>query len=72
MKQDHIDFKCFNYHYLDKDVCRFQSYGIYKCIYSQTSRFSNVCPYDSGIKNRNTHSTAKTFINKATEVYLIS
>ena len=49
-KQDHIDFKCFNFHFLDRDVSRFQSYGIYKYIYPQSSRFANVCSYDSGIK----------------------
>ena len=55
-KQDDFNFEIFNFPFLDGDVLRPPSYGIYIL---QLIRCVRVCSNVSGFKNRNQFSTDK-------------
>ena len=55
-KQDDFNFEIVNFAFLDGDVPRFPSYGVYS---SQLTRFSRVRSNDDDFNNRNLFLTAK-------------
>ena len=55
-KRDDFNFEIVNFPFLDRDVPRSPSYGVY---ISQLIRFARVCSYVDGFNNRNLLSTAK-------------
>ena len=55
-KRDYFNFEIVNFPFLDGDVPRSPSYGVY---ISQLIRFARVCSYVDDFKNRNLFLTAK-------------
>ena len=55
-KQDDFDFEIVNFPFLDGDVLRFTSYGVY---ISKRMRFAIVCSHSVDFKNRNKFLTSK-------------
>ena len=55
-KRDNFDFEIINFPFLDKDVLRSPSYGVY---FSQLIRFDRVCSNVEDFNNRNSFLTAK-------------
>ena len=57
-KRDDFNFEIVNFPFLDEDVPRSPSYGVY---ISQLIRFSRVCSNVDDFNNRNLFLTAKLF-----------
>ena len=57
-KRDDFNFEIVNFPFLDGDVPRSPSYGVY---ISQLIRFARVCSYVDYFNNRNLFLTAKLF-----------
>ena len=55
-KQDDFNFEIINFPFLNGDVPRSPSYGVY---ISQLIRFARVCSYNDAFNNRNLFLTAK-------------
>ena len=55
-KRDDFNFEIVNFHFLDGDVLRSPSYGVY---ISQLIRFTRVCSYVEDFNTRNLFLTAK-------------
>ena len=51
-RRDNLSFKIVNFPFLDEDVTRFPTYGVY---ISQLVRFARVCSNVSDFNNRNNH-----------------